>query len=75
MSMAVRDQDGGARRCTTLQGELWVRDADLDIHQAEGGARIYWRPGRASLEVFGAKVAHSEDNCANLGHGAVSPDS
>jgi len=52
-----------------------VREADLDIHQAEGGARFYWQSARASLEVSSAKVTHTEDSCANLGHGAVSPDS
>jgi hypothetical protein len=52
-----------------------VREPDLDIHQAEGGARFYWRPGRASLEVSSAEVAHSKDSCTDIAHGAVSPDS
>ena len=41
---------GGARRCPTLRGELWVREPVLDIHQAEGGADVYWWPEGASFE-------------------------
>ena len=52
-----------------------MREPDLDIHQAEGGARIYWSRERPPLEGSSTEVAHYADTRAMLGHEAVSRDS
>jgi hypothetical protein len=52
-----------------------VREPHIDIHQAEGGARTYWRRERPSLEGFSTEVTHSADTRATLGHAPVSRDS
>lgn len=52
-----------------------MRETRIDIHQAEGGARIYWSRERPPLEGSSTEVAHSADTRAILGHDAVSRDS
>ena len=52
-----------------------MRETRIDIHQAEGGARIYWRREGPPLEGSSTEVAHCADTRAMLGHEAVSRDS
>ena len=52
-----------------------MREPDIDIHQAEGGARTYWRRERPPLEGSSTEVARSADTRAMPGHEAVSRDS
>ena len=52
-----------------------MREPHLDIHQAEGGARIYWSRERLPLEGSSTEVAHSADTRSMVAHGAVSRDS
>jgi hypothetical protein len=47
-----------------------MREPPLDIHQAEGGADVYWRGTGAPFEGACAVVVRWRLSRADLGHGA-----
>ena len=47
-----------------------MREPPLDIHQAEGGARVYWRGTCAPFEGACSVVERWRLSCARVGHGA-----
>ena len=47
-----------------------MREPTLDIHQAEGGADVYWWRQRASFEGVRAGVERWRLSRAKVGHGA-----
>ena len=48
-----------------------MREPTLDIHQAEGGADVYWRGTCASFEGARSVLERWRFSCAGVGHGAA----